>query len=420
MKKLLFIIFLGASLFQTKAQVNTIVVHSEEMGKDEVIDLPESMQSDTENMYNLWLKKRYISSDNDCKTTDVNPEVSDSLLMDRLSRIPTLMEMPFNDAVKKCIERYAKDLRKKVSFMLASGNFYIPTFEKALDLYDLPTELKYLPVIESSMDPTAVSRQGATGLWQFMLATGKNYDLQYNSLIDERRDPIKSTWAAAHYLKDLYNIYQDWNLVLAAYNSGPGTVNKAIRRAGGVKDYWKIYNFLPKETRGYVPAFIAANYIMTYYCEHGICPMESTLPEATDTVQINKDLHLQQVSEVCKLDIDELRMLNPQYKKDIIPGNSLVCSLRLPSSSIAAFIDNEKTIFDYKTDELLTKRKQVSIEESAASSKVSSHKAKHHKVRKGDTLGGIAKRYGVSVSQLRRLNHIRGNNITAGKSLRVK
>lgn len=183
-------------------------------------------------------------------------------------------------------------------------------------------ELKYLPIIESALNPVAVSRQGATGLWQFMLGTGKIYGLKNNSLIDERRDPIKSTWAAARYLKDLYAIYQDWNLVLAAYNCGPGTINKAIRRAGGATDYWTIYNYLPKETRGYVPAFIAANYIMTYYCEHDICPMETQLPSATDTIHIHKDLHLQQVAEVCSLNIDQLRSLNPQYKRISFPATA--------------------------------------------------------------------------------------------------
>ena len=210
--------------------------------------------------------------------TSSNPVISDSIYIDRLSRIPSVIEMPFNDIVKKHIEAYTGRLRNKVSFMLAAANFYMPLFEEALDTYDLPMELKYLPIIESALNPKALSRQRASGLWQFMLRTGKIYGLDNNTLVDERRDPVKSTWAAVRYLKDLYNIYNDWNLVLAAYNCGPGNVNKAIRRAGGETDYWKIYPFLPKETRGYVPGFIAANYVMTYYCEHGICPMDSQLP----------------------------------------------------------------------------------------------------------------------------------------------
>jgi membrane-bound lytic murein transglycosylase D len=304
--------------------------------------------------------------------------------------------------------------------MLASANFYMPIFEEALDLYDLPMELKYLPIIESALNPTAVSRQGATGLWQFMLATGKTYGLEQNSLVDDRRDPVKSTWAAARYLKDLYAIYQDWNLVLAAYNCGPGTINKAIRRAGGQSDYWKIYNFLPKETRGYVPAFIAANYIMTYYCEHGISPMQTQWPAATDTVTVTRNLHLGQVAEVCGVELDQLRGLNPQYKRDIVPGQTQPCVLRLPQTAINTFIDSGDSLYVYKQDEYFNHRTLVEVDESAKPKATGNGKATYHKVRKGDTLGSIAKRYGVSVAQIRRLNRIKGNNIAVGKSLRVK
>ena len=253
-----------------------------------------------------------------------------------------------------------------------------------------------------------------------MLATGKVYGLKQNSLIDERRDPVKSTWAAVRYLKDLYDIYQDWNLVLAAYNCGPGTINKAIRRAGGETDYWSIYNYLPKETRGYVPAFIAANYIMTYYCEHGICPMESELPNATDTVHIDKDLHLQQVAEVCHINLDQLRSLNPQYKKDIVPGNSELSVLRLPHNTTSTFIELQDSIFAYKANEYLNKRKTVTIKEATSKSGNSSKGTLYHKIKQGDTLGGIAAKYHVSVNQLRQLNGISGNNIRAGKTLRIR
>ena len=398
------------------AQTQSITVHSQTTGKEEVIDIPESMQSEMDSLFWDWQSKNYISMGENCKMTSVNPIVSDSIYMDRLSRIPSIIEMPYNEAVRKFIDMYASRLRNKVSFMLAAANFYMPIFEEALDLYDLPMELKYLPIIESALNPVAVSRQGATGLWQFMLGTGKIYGLKNNSLIDKRRDPIKSTWAAARYLKDLY---QDWNLVLAAYNCGPGTINKAIRRAGGATDYWTIYNYLPKETRGYVPAFIAANYIMTYYCEHDICPMETQLPSATDTIHIHKDLHLQQVAEVCNLNIDQLRSLNPQYKKDIIPGNSELCVLRLPNNTVSSFIDRQDSIFAYKANEYLKKRKAVAIKDNTGI-RTSSKGAVYHKIKSGDTLGGIAAKYHVSVNQLRRLNNIKGNNIRAGKSLRIR
>lgn len=264
----------------------------------------------------------------------------------------------------------------------------------------------------------ATSRQGAVGLWQFMLATGKIYGLQVTSLIDERRDPIKSTRAAARYLKDLYDIYHDWNLVLAAYNCGPGTINKAIRRSGGEKDFWKLYNYLPQETRGYVPAFIAANYIMTYYCEHNISPLEMRMPEGTDTIHISRPLNLQQIAAVCNSNIDELRALNPEFKKDIIPGNEKPYALRLSNKMMSCFLENEDSIYNYKPEVYQTRRSKVEVADIKSSAK--SGKAVYHRIRNGETLGGIAAKYGVSVSQLRRLNGIKGSNIRAGRSLRIR
>ena len=386
--------------------------------QEETLVFPESMQSDMDSLYWDWQSKYLISIDENCQMTSSNPVVSESIYIDRLSRIPSVIEMPFNDIVKKHIEAYTGRLRNKVSFMLAAANFYMPLFEEALDTYDLPMELKYLPIIESALNPKALSRQRASGLWQFMLRTGKIYGLDNNTLVDERRDPVKSTWAAVRYLKDLYNIYNDWNLVLAAYNCGPGNVNKAIRRAGGETDYWKIYPFLPKETRGYVPGFIAANYVMTYYCEHGICPMDSQLPAISDTIHINKDLHLQQVASVCNIDIEQLRSLNPQFKKDIIPGNSKAYALQLPNNTANIFIEREDSIYAYEAKKYLNKRRTSAVSE--ASTPKNAKGAKYHKIRKGDTLGGIARKYGVSVRQLRDLNGIRGNNITAGKNLRIR
>ena len=385
----------------------------------ETTDFPETMISDMDSLYWDWLSKNHLSIDENCVTTAANPVISDSIYIDRLSRIPSIIEMPFNDIVKKHIEAYTNRLRNKVSFILAAANFYMPLFEEALDTYDLPLELKYLPIIESALNPTALSRQRASGLWQFMLKTGKIYGLENNSLVDERRDPIKSTWAAARYLSDLYNIYKDWNLVLAAYNCGPGNVNKAIRRAGGATDYWEIYPFLPKETRGYVPGFIAVNYVMHYYCEHGICPLDTQLPATTDTIHIHKDLNLNQVAGVCNIDIEQLRSLNPQYKKDIVPGNSKPYVLRLPNNTVSQFIEMQDSIYNYKAKEYLNKRRTVAVKETATG-KGNSKNASYHKIRRGDTLGGIAARYGVSVNQLRRLNNIKGNNITAGKTLRIR
>lgn len=405
-------ILLGIALafFFTNIQAQTV--------QEETIFFPESMQSDMDSLYWDWQSKYLISIDENCQMTSSNPVISDSVYIDRLSRIPSIIEMPFNDIVKKHIEAYTGRLRNKVSFMLAAANFYMPLFEEALDAYDLPLELKYLPIIESALNPKALSRQRASGLWQFMLRTGNIYGLDNNSLVDERRDPVKSTWAAVRYLKDLYNIYNDWNLVLAAYNCGPGNVNKAIRRAGGETDYWTIYPFLPKETRGYVPGFIAANYVMTYYCEHGICPMDSQLPAISDTIHVSKDLHLQQVASVCNIDIEQLRSLNPQFKKDIIPGNSKSYALQLPNNTANIFIEREDSIYAYEAQKYLNKRKTVPVPENISPKNAKG--AKYHKIRKGDTLGGIARTYGVSVRQIRELNGIQGNNITAGKNLRIR
>ena len=400
-------IFLMIGLLGTQAQTN----------KEDLSEFPETMLSDMDSLYWDWQSKNLLSIDENCRMLPEGPKVSDSVYIDRLSRIPSIIEMPFNDVVKKYIEAYTGRLRNKVSFMLAAANFYMPMFEEALEAYDLPMELKYLPIIESALDPKAQSRVRATGLWQFMLRTSKSYGLETNSLVEERFDPQKSTWAAVRYLKDLYTIYKDWNLVLAAYNSGPGNVNKAIRRAGGSTDYWEIYPFLPKETRGYVPGFIAANYVMTYYCEHGICPMDSQLPAISDTIHINKDLHLQQVANVCNIDIEQLRSLNPQFKKDLIPGNSKVYALRLPNNTVNTFIEREDSIYKFEVQKYLNKRRTVAVSDGTAKN---GKGAQYHKIRNGDTLGGIAARYGVSVKQLRNLNGIKGNNIRAGKTIRVR
>lgn len=427
MKKILLglITSLGVSVMHAQQTEQSITVRTD--AGDEVIDLPEGLISTTDSLYLDWISKNYINLGENCTPTSTGPQVSDAVYMDRLKRIPAVIEMPYNSIVREFIDMYATRLRQKVAFMLSANNLYMPIIEEALDLYNLPLELKYLPVIESALNPMATSRQGAVGLWQFMLNTGKVYGLKNTSWIDERRDPVKSTRAAARYLKDLFDIYHDWNLVLAAYNCGPGTINKAIRRAGGEKDFWALYNYLPKETRGYVPAFIAANYIMTYYCEHNISPLKMNLPESTDTIHVNRPLNLQQVASVCKINIDQLRALNPIYKKDVIPANEHPYPLRLPTPMVSYFIDHQDSIYNYKSNVYQTRRDVVNISSASVSSskrsKSSSARsggAKYHKVRSGETLGGIAGRYGVSVSTLRRLNGIRGSNIRAGRSIRVR
>lgn len=423
---LLFSIFLTP---QIHAQESVdVLIRENGTERNESIELPKSMTYPLDSLFTDWKAKNYIDLGKDCSTSTENPLFSDSTYIDRLSRMPTVMEMPYNEIVRKFIDMYAGRLRNHVAFMLSACNFYMPIFEEALDAYDLPLELKYLPIIESALNPSAVSRAGACGLWQFMLGTGKMYGLESNSLVDERRDPIKATWAAARYLKDMYDIYKDWNLVIAAYNCGPGTINKAIRRSGGKTDYWEIYNYLPKETRGYVPAFIAANYVMTYYCKHNICPMETNIPDATDTVQVSRNLHFEQIADICGVNLDEIKSLNPQYKKNIIPGESKPQTLRLPMNSISTFIDKQDTIYAHRCDELFKNRRVVAVNDTRSNSRSSSRSSKstsasgnatYHKIRSGENLGSIARKYGVTVNQLKSWNGLRNNNIAAGKRLKI-
>ena len=399
-------------------------------GQEEVIEFPEAMTFELDSLLNLYMSKNYLDEDNDCRMKDVNPVFEKEVFLERLKRIPSIIEMPYNEVVQKFIDRYSGRLRHSVSYMLGASNFYMPIFEEALETYGLPLELKYLPVIESALNPKAVSRVGATGLWQFMLATGKRYGLEVNSLVDERRDPIKASYAAANYLSDLYKVFGDWNLVIAAYNCGPDQINKAIHRSKGSKDYWQIYPYLPKETRGYVPAFIAANYIMTYYCEHNICPMTTRLPAKTDTIMVGRNVHLEQIASVCNIDIEQLRTLNPAYRRDIVPGATKLSAVRLPQTEVGKFIDLEDSIYAYNAEVLFSKRTTVEVNDDVptytrkSSSKRSRKKARSRgrsvTVKSGQTLSEIAKRNGTTVAKLKRLNGIKGSNIRAGKKLRVR
>ncbi len=403
-------------------------------GKQEIIDLPEGMTIGYDSLLSVYNNKTYLKPDNDCNMTDVNPVYDRETYKQRLSKLPSVMEMPYNEVVQTFIDRYTSRLRRSVSVMLGAQNFYMPIFEEALETYGLPLELKYLPVIESALNPNAVSRVGATGLWQFMITTGKHYGLEVNSLIDERRDPIRSSYAAAHYLSDLYKIFGDWNLVIAAYNCGPENVNKAIHRAKGETDYWKIYPYLPRETRGYVPAFIAANYIMNYYCDHNICPAESRLPAKSDTVMVSRDIHFEQLAKVLDIETAQLQQLNPQYRRNIINGAARPTVLRLPEMLVTSFIDKEDSVYAYKPETLLARRAEVEVSNDtpaysrSSGSRSSRKKSKKRSrggsrsvtIRQGDTLSEIARRNGTTVAKLKKLNGISGTQIRAGKKLRVK
>lgn len=424
--------FCGNCVMQAQTGKEEITVTDDE-GKEEVIDVPEAMNYEVDSLLNLYYSKTYLQPDNDCNYRDENRTYPKEVYIDRLSRLPNVMEMPYNDIVQKFIDRYTGRLRHSVSYMLGASNFYTPIFEEALEAYGLPLELKHLPVIESALNPMATSHAGAAGLWQFMVATGKQYGLEVNSLVDERRDPVKSSFAAARYLKDLYDIFGDWSLVIAAYNCGPENIKKAIHRAGGEADYWKIYPYLPCETRGYVPAFIAANYVMNYYCEHNICPMRTQLPAKTDTIVVNRDVHLKQIAEICGIELDELRTLNPQYRRDIVNGSNKPSVIRMPTTATNTFIANEDSIYKYQAETLFTRRSLVEVDNNTNTSSVRKSSTKRKSsarrrrsrvkrvtIRKGDTLSEIAERNHTTVKKLRQLNGIRGNNIRAGKKIRVR
>lgn len=418
-KRIIFTGFLLSSTLLTVGQAPIRKLSDKEKITDNSIIYPVDMEQNYDQLLSSW-RKELKYSDNCVSFSDSPVTFYDSTYIRRLYSLPTKMELVFNPVVRSYIEMYAGRRRNQVSYMLGEGMHYFPLFEEALDKEGLPLELKYLPVIESALNPVARSRVGATGLWQFMAGTGKMYDLEINSLVDERRDPVKSSSAAAKYLKDLYSIYKDWNLVIAAYNCGPGNVNKAIRRSGGQTDYWAIYPYLPKETRGYVPAFIAATYIMNYHNEHNICPTLSNKPASLDSLMIRKNLHLQQIADVINVPIDELRQYNPQFTDDIIPGDFKPYSLKLPIKNISAFIDNENTIYSHKTEELLTHRKVAGLDvASNASPQNSKLQTITHRVKKRETLANIARKYGVTSSQLKKWNKLSSNKVSAGKILKI-
>lgn len=382
-----------------------------------------------DSLLNLWhvkhsLKNNYNDTLIGVTTDSTVPSYPDSIYVERLKNLQSAIPYSYNSIVKNFILMYANKRREQVEVMLGLSKYYFPMFEKELDEQGMPLELKYLPVIESALNPQAVSRVGATGLWQFIYSTGKMYGLEITSFVDERKNPEKATKAAVKYLKDLHNIYNDWTLALAAYNCGPGNVNKAIRRSGGKRDFWDIYYRLPRETRGYVPAFIAANYIMTYYEKHNLAAKRIDF-SVSDTILINKELHLKQVAEVLKINLEQLRELNPEYKEDIIPGVKKEYTLALPTEQVGNFIDLQDSIFAYKDSIFFNPIKTGFSPQKYSASKYlpgapsKNHKKIVYKVKSGDNIGFIASWYGVKKSQVRYWNNIRRNLIREGQKLTI-
>lgn len=363
----------------------------------------------------LWhLHKKANDSDEgegyDMNTVHFSSDVPDKVFLERLEKMNSYITLPYNETVRNYIILYSEKMPRKMGHMLSLSKYYFPIFEEIFNKYDMPEELKYMSVIESALNPLAVSRAGAKGMWQFMYNTAKVYGLKINSFVDERLDAVKAADAAARYLQDAYSVFGDWSLAISAYNCGSGNVMKAIRRCGK-RDFWSIYDYLPRETRGYVPAFVGAMYAFTYYKEHGLVPDKIEIPEHIDTLEISKPLHFKQITDVAGVPSEILRQLNPQYVHEIIPGNEAKYLLRLPYKYTGSFVEHEDSIYTYKAAELFSP-----TELRKASSQPEQQRIVY-KVRNGDYLGKIAAKNHVTVSQIKNWNHLRSNNIRVGQRL---
>lgn len=366
----------------------------------------------------------YIGKDKLAEIRKQRISFPDSLIIKQLDTLQnsSAIQLTFNKIVKRYIEHYTTKARTQTCGMLGLSDYYFPIFEEELDRQGLPLELKYLPIIESALNPTAFSRAGASGLWQFMHPTGKQYKLKITSYIDERRDPMKSTVAAVAYLKDLYRMYGDWMLVIAAYNCGQGNVNKAIRRSGGKKNYWDIYYSLPRETRGYVPTFIAAMYVFNYSEQYNLHPVKCDFPPMCDTVMINKKLHFEQIAAIVKMPLVQLRELNPQYSRNIVPATKgRPLAIKMPYNFVNSFVEMQDSVLAHNRVKYFdTKDRIVDPRARRGNYAYSAPKNKtkiYYKVKSGDVVGKIARKYHVRTSDMRRWNNIRKNRIRIGQRL---
>lgn len=388
----------------------------------------------------LWLKELanldiYNDISDDIKNINIDEKVDfelpTELLKERLAAMDAKspFNIEYNQGLENIIKSFLKNRKKSFGRLMAISEYYFPMFEEALAKQNVPLEIKYLAVVESALNPKAVSRMGATGLWQFMYQTGKLYNLKIDSYVDERSDPLKSSEAAAQYMTNMYAIFGDWDLVLASYNSGPGNVTKAIRRSGGQQNYWNIRKNLPKETQGYVPAFLATMYIYEYHNEHGIKPDRALVKQfATDTIMIKKQMSFKQISDLLDVPVAQLQLLNPSYKLNVIPFyQDQAHFLRLPKEKIAVFASNEDKIYAYAQRELDLRERPFQVTKAIVLNdtlnysiqRITLPKTKYYTVRRGDNLGEIADKYNVSIADLKKWNRLKGNTVARGKSLKI-
>ena len=369
----------------------------------------------TDSLLDLWYAHQMAEEAEDeiydLEEVKFASNVPDEVYIERIKKMNSFIQLPYNEIVRNYIIMYSEKMPKKMSHMLGLCKYYMPIFEETFDRYGLPVELKAMAIIESAMDPRAESRVGAKGMWQFMYQTAKIYDLHVDSFVDERMDPVKSCDAAAQYMLDAYNMFGDWNLAIASYNCGAGNVRKAIKRAGGSRQFWDIWPYLPRETRSYVPAFVGALYTLEYHKEHGLKPETVGIPTGIDTLIISKQLHLKQVSEMTGAPLDQLKNLNPQYRHEIIPGHEREYILRLPYQYTNSFIENEDSIYRHKAEIFFDPVAIKKIKDGGDGVRII------HKVKNGEYLGRIASKYHVSVAKIKKWNNLKSDNIRVGQKL---
>ncbi|MBR5018766.1 MAG: LysM peptidoglycan-binding domain-containing protein [Bacteroidales bacterium] len=386
---------------------------------DDIENLIEYNSDNIDSLLNIYyIQKQIDVNEFDVATLELDSltsNIPDQVYIDRLQKMNSFIPVQFNKAVKNAIIRYTERMPMATARIIGLSTYYMPLFEEIFDEYGLPKELKAMAVIESALNPRAVSRARAKGMWQFMYNTGKMYGLEMTSYVDERYDPLTSCRAAARLLKDSYMVFGDWSLAIASYNCGAGNVSKAIRRSGGKTDFWEIYNYLPRETRGYIPAFIAALYTLNYYPEHGIVPTQVSLPAHVDTFHVNKNLHFGQISETIGIPMETLRDLNPQYLHDIIPGTDHTYILNLPHQYTLAYVDVQDTIYRYKDSVFFNPVAVQKIKETGGSGE----QRVIHKVKNGETLSSIATKHHTTVANIKRWNGLKSNTIHTGQRLYI-